>query len=260
MWTCGRDQHTEVVERQRKHVLILGAGALGSAVIDQVARAGVGRLSIVDPDVFTAPNIGRHSLGAESLGLNKATQMERRIAESTPSCEVCGFNEDAQKWIDTHGLESVDVVLDLTGEPDVRATLELTRAACPRPLLVGWMEPFVAAAHACVLPANVAWARQAIDPLETANAFSWPSHVIQREPGCSSRFQSYTSAAAVHAVALITEVAMALVDEAINEPVICSWVRGRNFIDLHCPGLAHREWAARAEEFDGVTLERTWNG
>jgi len=56
-----------------------------------------------------------------------------------------------------HTLEEVDIVLDLTGEPDVRWCIEQARLAMPRPLLIGWMEPYVAAAHACMLPAGARW-------------------------------------------------------------------------------------------------------
>ncbi len=256
LWSCGRDQHTEIVDRQQRHVLVLGAGALGSPVIDQLAKAGVGRISVVDPDLLSTANIGRHLLGAESIGFNKVNVLARRIALSNPAVKIHPHIGTAQSWIDKYTLAEVDVLLDLTGEPDVRWRIEQARKVYPCPLLIGWMEPYVAAAHACILPADKCWMFASIDPLESLQAVNWPKDVMQKEPACSSEFQCYTSAAATHAVALVSEAALALIDNQVDHPVIRSWVRGQHFLDTHYPGLKHRDWAEKAVPFDGISLER----
>ncbi|HLO64075.1 MAG TPA: ThiF family adenylyltransferase [Azonexus sp.] len=259
LWTCGREQHPEIARRQQQHVLVLGAGALGSPVIDQLAKAGVGRISVVDPDTLSTANIGRHVLGAEAIGHRKADFLVKRVALSNPAVLLKPYYESAQTWLTKHTLAEIDVVLDLTGEPDVRWCLEQARQMHPRPLLIGWMEPYVAAAHACILPANEYWMRTASDPLESLQAVAWPKEVIQREPACSSDFQSYTSAAAAHAVALVSEAALALVDGPVAQPVVRSWIRGKHFLDARYPGLEHREWAKAAVPYDGICLERAWH-
>lgn len=255
-WTCGRDQHPEIVNRQQQHVLVLGAGALGSPVIDQLAKAGIGHISVVDPEMLTTANIGRHLLGAESIGRAKADVVTQRIALSNPAVRLDSFRMFAQAWINKHTLAGVDIVLDLTGEPEVRWCLEKARKVNPCSLLIGWMEPYVAAAHACLLPAGESWMFATIDPLESLQAVDWPSEVMQREPACSSEFQAYTSAAATHAVATVAEAALAMIDNHIDLPVIRSWVRGQRFLDAHYPGLKHRNWAEKAAPFDGISMER----
>lgn len=259
LWTYGREQHPEIARRQQRHVLVLGAGALGSPVIDQLAKAGVGRISVVDPDTLSTANIGRHLLGAEAIGYRKADLLAKRVALSNPAVLLKPYCESAQTWIAKRTLAEIDVVLDLTGEPDVRWCLEQARQVHPRPLLIGWMEPYVAAAHACVLPASKRWMRTASDPLESLQAVDWPKEVIQREPACSSDFQSYTPAAAAHAVALISEAALALIDGLVAQPVVRSWVRGKCFLDAHFRGLEHRAWAKAAAPYDGISLERSWH-
>jgi hypothetical protein len=258
-WTCGRDQHPQVLDRQKKHVLVLGAGALGSPVIDQLVKAGVGHITIVDPDRLSPANIGRHFLGADSVLRNKAESLAQRITLSNPSVLLTPHAGSAQSWIDRHSLKEVDVVLDLTGEPDVRWHIEQARLSVPCPLLVGWMEPYVAAAHACLLPAGARWIRNNCDPLESLQAVDWPDDVMHREPACNSDFQSYTPAAAAHAVALVSEAALALIDGQLDRPVVRSWVRGQNFIDAHHPDLVLREWAGEAAPFDGISKERSFN-
>jgi adenylyltransferase/sulfurtransferase len=45
--------------------VVVGAGAVGAAVADQLARSGVGRLAIVDRDVLEESNLGRQGLYTE---------------------------------------------------------------------------------------------------------------------------------------------------------------------------------------------------
>ena len=259
-WTVGRDQHPEVSGRQGKHILVLGAGALGSPVVDHLAKAGVGFITLVDPEVLVPSNIGRHILGVESIGHFKAAAVAQRINFGYPATVVTPQTMGAERWLKENTLSSVDLVLDLTGEPDVRWHTDRARSKSPCPLLIGWMEPYVAAAHACVLPAETPWMQGTDDMMKQLEAVNWPDEVIRQEPGCSSRFQSYTAAAAAHAVALIAENALTLVDGADGEavPRIVSWVRGQRFLDKHWSGLALRMWAEDAAPHDGLVMERSF--
>ncbi len=69
------------------HVLVVGCGALGSHTAEALARAGVGRLTLVDRDVLEVHNLHRVGLmGPEELGRPKATLCAaalRRIAPET---------------------------------------------------------------------------------------------------------------------------------------------------------------------------------
>lgn len=257
-WTVGRDQHSEVCGRQARHILVLGAGALGSPSIDHLAKAGVGRISVVDADTMSSANIGRHLLGAESIGRKKVDAIAERINASYPATEVIPNAMTTAEWLRKNTLADVDAVLDLTGEPDVRVQVEQARLSHACPLLVGWMEPYVAAAHVCLLPPGQRWLQGAQDPLSDLEAVVWPSNVIQQEPGCSSRFQSYTATAAQHAVALVAECAMEMIDNTVVRfsPTVRSWVRGQRFLDKHWPGLMHKEWAKPASEHDGLIMSR----
>ena len=50
----------ETVERlQKLRIGVVGCGGTGSAVVELLARAGVGRLLLVDPDVVTKTNLNR---------------------------------------------------------------------------------------------------------------------------------------------------------------------------------------------------------
>ena len=57
----------------QSHVLHAGCGGLGGAAIILLARLGIGRMTLCDPDVFCESNLNRQSLCREDrLGMNKA--------------------------------------------------------------------------------------------------------------------------------------------------------------------------------------------
>lgn len=68
---------------------IVGLGGLGGAVLDILARAGVGRLVLIDGDRFEEHNLNRQLLCTQPhLGEFKAEAAARRVAEINPAIQV----------------------------------------------------------------------------------------------------------------------------------------------------------------------------
>lgn len=79
-------------ERLRSaHVLLLGVGALGSTVAEQLVRAGVGKLTFVDRDIVELTNLQRQTLFEESdaqRGLPKVEAAARRLQSLNSEVEL----------------------------------------------------------------------------------------------------------------------------------------------------------------------------
>ena len=48
----------EAERLSRKHLAIVGCGSGGSAFASMAARAGIGRFTLIDPDVLALENVG----------------------------------------------------------------------------------------------------------------------------------------------------------------------------------------------------------
>ncbi len=100
------------------HVMVVGCGALGCPALDLLARAGVGRLSIVDRDVVELTNLQRQTLFAErDVGRPKAEAAADRLRAVNASlrCEaICEdlTHENAEALIRPHPRPSL--ILDCT--------------------------------------------------------------------------------------------------------------------------------------------------
>lgn len=58
----------------------------------QLAVAGLGRLTLIDPDRLESPNLGRHMLGAEDLGKFKSQAMRHRLLQDLPVLDVTALD------------------------------------------------------------------------------------------------------------------------------------------------------------------------
>jgi len=257
-WTVGRDQQPMLLQRQSQHVLVFGVGALGSHVVDHLAKAGIGVITIVDPEILETQNISRHLLGIDSIDQPKADAVAKRVSLAYPSTTITPLKLKAERWLQSNSISKFDLILDLTGEHDVQWRIDQARKQQECPLLIGWMEPYVAAAHVCMLPTTIPSMQGNNDLMGNFKAVSWPDEVIQNEPGCSSRFQSYTATAAAYAVALVSEQALDMLDNNIYKPQVISWVRGQQYLDMHWPGLTLLEWAKEASTKDGLLIKRSF--
>lgn len=132
----------ELVGLDRASVLVIGAGSLGSPLALELAKAGVGRLDLVDPDGFDVNNSVRHVLSPRLANSNKALAVAVYAREINPFIDVRshtdlvigGGAQDAAAAAEL--VESADAVVDTTGSASVTRILQRHCEAAAKPLLV----------------------------------------------------------------------------------------------------------------------------
>ena len=114
---ASRGQLPEVVTK--KHALLIGAGALGSCLAECLVRSGLGRLTIVDPDLLLGGNLVRHTLSMSAVGYNKALALAYKLNGSTPHASVEAIRGSFPEDMSEAKLKEFDVVIDCTGNDRV---------------------------------------------------------------------------------------------------------------------------------------------
>ncbi len=104
-----------------RRVLLLGAGALGSAVSENLVRMGMTDMGISDADRIDVGNLTRHALGMDAVGHNKAVALASALNLIMPDANVTGF---ASSFPPTdQGIADqfrfYDVIIDCTGSDAV---------------------------------------------------------------------------------------------------------------------------------------------
>jgi tRNA A37 threonylcarbamoyladenosine dehydratase len=102
-------------ELRNKHVLIAGLGGVGAYAAEQLCRAGVGEMTIVDGDAYHASNINRQ-LGAlhSTLGESKTEVMTRRLKDINPDVVLHPIDEFIRddRMVELLKTHSYDFVVD----------------------------------------------------------------------------------------------------------------------------------------------------
>ena len=233
-WSLTRGYRSDLFsQRQAKRVLVLGCGSLGSPVIELLARAGIGHVTIIDPDLFLPENCSRHILGLSSAYQGKAVQLADRLTREIPRVVVQGVSALASSWVSDRVTPGMfDLVVDCTGESSVRVLLSQYRhnAFEGTPIVHAWLEPFCAAAHVVLVGAPDVWPMS--DPADAlVNAAEWPESTKHEIPACGAGFHPYGVADTWQAAGFAAERILSALDRASGDSGIWSWVRSKAYFE-----------------------------
>ncbi len=107
---------SENIEKLKQaHVLIVGLGGVGAYAAEQICRAGVGKLTIVDGDKIGITNINRQlPATTETVGQDKVAVMGNRLMAINPKLELTSLNEYLKddRMIEVLQQTSFDFVVD----------------------------------------------------------------------------------------------------------------------------------------------------
>ena len=116
-------------------VLVVGAGGLGCTVIPALAAAGVGRLTIIDPDQVEMSNLHRQTLySLADIGQPKALAAAARARVLNPECQAKALMVRLDPANGPGLIAGADLVVDAAGCAAMIARL-IPRAALVTPNL-----------------------------------------------------------------------------------------------------------------------------
>ena len=105
------------------HAVVVGCGALGSYQLQILARAGIGRLTVVDRDFVERSNLQRQILFTDAdaeASIPKAMAAERALRAINPEIDVRGMVDDLNAGNAEALLAGADVVCDGTDNFEAR--------------------------------------------------------------------------------------------------------------------------------------------
>ncbi len=128
----------------RSGVAVLGLGGLGGYVVEGLARMGVGRLVLMDGDLFLEHNLNRQILSDEpNLGRLKAEVAMERVGRVNPAVEVTVYADYATRENLGPILAGVNVVVDALDRLPARLMVQDVATAAGVPMvhgaIAGWV-------------------------------------------------------------------------------------------------------------------------
>ncbi|HLZ79564.1 MAG TPA: molybdopterin-synthase adenylyltransferase MoeB [Sphingomonas sp.] len=118
------------------HALIVGAGGIGSPVIQYLAAAGVGRLTVVDDDIVSLSNLQRQTLFAtRDVGAKKVVAAANVVQRLNPDVSLQPIDRRFDADTAQRLLTGVDVVVDGTDNFATRLAVADAAQAAKVPLV-----------------------------------------------------------------------------------------------------------------------------
>ncbi|KPN13650.1 thiamine biosynthesis protein MoeB [Bacillus australimaris] len=108
------------------HVLIIGAGALGTASAEGLVRSGIGTLTIVDRDYVEYSNLQRQQLYTEldaKAHVPKAAAAKKRLEQINHEVTIHALIEDADARLLRPLFQKADIVVDATDNFETRMVM-----------------------------------------------------------------------------------------------------------------------------------------
>lgn len=197
-WLHGRGVDETANNIRDKTVAVVGVGAVGSAVATTLAKAGIGRLILIDGEKLDWSNVGRHVLGAQSVGQFKSKALSEYLRLNHPGLR---FLYDEPTHIQdmlrerTGLLQQCDLIVSVTADWSADSTLNIAKQneLSDVPIVYGWAERFGVAGHAVALLDDGCFqcghtrTGTILKPVLDWGA----TPVIYQEPACGTIFQPF---------------------------------------------------------------------
>ena len=120
------------------HVLVIGAGGLGSPAAMYLACAGVGHLTLVDDDAVELTNLQRQIMhNTQSLGWPKVDSARETLQRLNPAVRVTALAVRADAALLADLVAQADVVLDCCDNFQTRQAVNAACVQAAKPLISG---------------------------------------------------------------------------------------------------------------------------
>lgn len=220
-----------------KRVAVIGCGAVGGHLAFELARAGVGHFTLVDPEPLEPPNTYRHVLGARYWNQSKVKGLKQEIEANLPYANVTPIEQSIETVLTANpsAFADFDLIVLALGTPTIELALNEHFRTLPTspPLLFTWLEPMGIGGHALVTGQGdqkgcfeclYTTVQETDSGLVNRAAFAAPGQSFGRAlSGCGSLFTPYGSIDVMRTVALAAQQALhVLIGEEPGNP-LRSW-------------------------------------
>jgi molybdopterin/thiamine biosynthesis adenylyltransferase len=128
----------------RACVAVVGTGGIGGLVCELLARAGLGRITVIDGDTFDETNLNRQVLCAErDVGRPKAEVAAERILAVNSGVSVQRFTEFATEANMRDMLRGANVAIDCVDSGKTRLVMQKACESLGIPMVHGTLGGFV---------------------------------------------------------------------------------------------------------------------
>ena len=124
-------------------VFIVGAGGLGSPIVDLLCRAGVGEIGIIDYDKVSLSNLNRQTLfNSDDINKYKVKVLKQKLNKINPLVKINIFNKKIDKKNINYFISKYQIIVDASDNFETKFLLNKKSIEFKKKLVVGAISRF----------------------------------------------------------------------------------------------------------------------
>ena len=124
-------------------VFVVGAGGLGSPIVDLLCRAGVGEIGIIDYDKVSLSNLNRQTLfNSNDINKYKVKVLKQKLNKIKPLVKINIFNKKIDKKNINYFISKYQIIVDASDNFETKFLLNKKSIEFKKKLIVGAISRF----------------------------------------------------------------------------------------------------------------------
>lgn len=216
-----------------KKVLVIGAGSVGGYVCEELVKAAVVNIDVLDKDTLQPENCYRHACGFKYLLEKKPIAVKKKLESFYPHANINAVCLSVESALEKGkvNLSSYDAIIVATGNPTINQYLnEVFREQTPgTPLVFCWLDPYGIGGHCLLTNLPGAGCFQCLysnDALHNIASFAHreqPKSFSKSIAGCGTTYVPYGSLDAAQTAILTVRKVLDVFSGTEKQNAIFSW-------------------------------------
>ncbi len=215
-------------------VCVVGCGSVGGYIADMLASSGVGKLTLIDNDIFEIENLHRHFLDPIYIFWPKARALKYHLEFKYPFIQTEFLTKDFLDIEKTDFWEHFDSIIIAIGAASYERKFNefIKSNHINTPVITTWVEPFGVGGHAvatipekkgCLDCAYINNENDLPDLYPNLSFVERDQYVLQSLGGCGTEFMAFSSVDSMQTASIAAKLSLRSVKCEIPHGISVSW-------------------------------------
>jgi len=222
------------ISLENKSALLVGCGSVGGEIALKLGSAGIGKIVLSDPDIYSLDNIYRHVLDDHFIGCPKSTALKIVLKSKYPWIKAEHMQFKLLRLCDKAFLESFDLIVIAIGSPTHERIFHdfIVNNKIKIPVINTWLEGYGIGGHAtidirsskgCLRCAYVDMDKGTRGLSSNLNFLEDEQSITVNHAGCGELYLPYNSISAAQTALIASNLAINYLMSSITESSKVSW-------------------------------------
>lgn len=204
------DMRTAGEKQKTYSFVVAGLGSIGSQLCHFLMSYSNAEFTLIDDDILSIDNVGRHLLGVRFMGDSKTNALTTYMKEYRPDMYILNCYNSLADYYSTEtnlqDLRKVSAIFLCTGDIMAERNLihKLAKNDVRKPIFILWLEPYAVAGHMIYLSPNDERQKDFYDLLTDSRTqlyrhnlindeeYKNPERFVKQVAGCNGSYTNYS--------------------------------------------------------------------